>query len=147
MPKKRKNGGKSRHNRGNVRSVVCDATGKRVPKDKAIKRFYSKPMFDPTTLKDLKDACYYDKYKVPRLHKQQKFCVSEAQYHKVIKKRPKWERKDDNIPEQVKRAQIAIGRVIDTMQHDNRTYLFSYRGNRDIWLSNASKLRKVMYND
>ena len=114
MPKKRKNGGKRRHNRGNVRNVTCDATGKRVAKDKAIKRNFTKPLVNRLTLKDLRDASYYDRFKLPRLHVKQKFSVSEAQYHKVVRKRPKYVRKDDNIPDRVKEARVRYGRLMDT---------------------------------
>eukprot|EP00484_Ammonia_sp_Unknown_P013591 CAMPEP_0197063156 /NCGR_PEP_ID=MMETSP1384-20130603/150466_1 /TAXON_ID=29189 /ORGANISM="Ammonia sp." /LENGTH=72 /DNA_ID=CAMNT_0042499325 /DNA_START=1 /DNA_END=215 /DNA_ORIENTATION=- len=59
---------------------------------------------------------------VPRLHRQQKFCVSEAQHHKVIRKRPTWERKDDNIPEHVKEKQKKVGRMMDTLEFNPNDY-------------------------
>lgn len=138
MPKKRKNGGKNRHNRGNVKKITCDATGKRVAKDKAIKRFYSKPLLSQPARKEVKEMSYYDRYEIPRLYRQQKFCVSEAQYHRVIYKRPKCLRKDDNIPYGVKQLQVKYGRKMDNPP-PTRYWLHVKAPDDD------KKKRKVMY--
>ena len=55
-------------------------------------------------MKALKDASAYDHYKIPKLYSYKKFCVSEALHHKIIDRRPKYDRKDDNIPLSVKHA-------------------------------------------
>lgn len=149
MPKKRKNGGKNRHNRGNVRSITCDVTGKRVPKDKAVKRFYSKPLINSHHMKDIKDASYYHRFQAPRLYKQQKFSVKSAQYHRVVKRRPKNETKSDNKPYGVKQVQIRIGRKIDSIPLDPNRWVgipVEYRkGEATMSYGDMSKMTKVMY--
>lgn len=104
MPKKRKNGGKNRHNRGSVKSIQCDVTGKMIPKDKAIRRVKRIGMINAGTMKDLRDASYYDRYRIPSIRIKKQFCVSEAQYHGQVYKRDKQKRKDRNPPEHVLRS-------------------------------------------
>ena len=57
MPKKRKNGGKTRHNRGNSKSIQCDVTGKIISKDKAIKRVIKFSPINSSIKKDIKCLC------------------------------------------------------------------------------------------
>ncbi len=83
MPKKRKNGGKNRHNRGIVGFVRCDVSGRAVPKDKAIKRFIVRNLVDPSGQKDLKDASYYDRYQVPKMYYKACYCISAAIHQRI----------------------------------------------------------------
>ena len=39
-----------------------------VPKDKAIKRFQVRNMVDASSLRDLKDACAYETYTLPKMY-------------------------------------------------------------------------------
>mmetsp|Transcript_56392 Transcript_56392/g.50724 ORF Transcript_56392/g.50724 Transcript_56392/m.50724 type:complete len:153 (+) Transcript_56392:113-571(+) len=101
MPKKRKNGGKNRHNRGIVGFVRCDVSGRAVPKDKAIKRFIVRNLVDPSGQKDLKDASYYDKYQVPKMYYKACYCVSAAIHQRIVRPRNRQERKNRNPPPEV----------------------------------------------
>eukprot|EP01083_Nonionella_stella_P065990 173419_1 len=101
MPKKRKNGGKNRHNRGIVGFVRCDVSGRAVPKDKAIKRFIVRNLVDPSGQKDLKDASYYDRYQVPKMYYKACYCVSAAIHQRIVRPRNRQERKNRNPPPQV----------------------------------------------
>eukprot|EP01084_Bolivina_argentea_P238508 400679_1 len=101
MPKKRKNGGKNRHNRGIVGFVRCDVSGRAVPKDKAIKRFVVRNLVDASGQKDLKDASYYDKYQVPKMYYKACYCVSAAIHQRIVRCRNRKERKNRNPPPEV----------------------------------------------
>eukprot|EP01084_Bolivina_argentea_P270368 459695_1 len=101
MPKKRKNGGKNRHNRGIVGFVRCDVSGRAVPKDKAIKRFMVRNMVDASGQKDLKDASYYDRYQVPKMYYKACYCISAAIHQRIVRPRNREERKNRNPPPHV----------------------------------------------
>merc|ERR1719385_261503 len=101
MPKKRKSGGKNRHNRGVVRFVRCDVSGRVVPKDKAIKRFIVRNMVDASGQKDLKDASYYEKYIVPKMYYKGTYCVSAAIHQRIVRPRNREDRKNRNPPPEV----------------------------------------------
>ena len=101
MPKKRKNGGKTRHNRGNSKSIQCDVTGKMISKDKAIKRKISFPLISIAAQRDVRDACYYDRMQIPRIIIKKQYCISEAHFHHKIAKRQKQKRKDRSPPNEV----------------------------------------------
>merc|ERR1712216_218575 len=98
MPKKRKNGGKNRHNRGRVGFVRCDVSGRAVPKDKAIKRFIVRNLVDMSGQKDLKDASYYDKYIVPKMYYKACYCISAGIHQRIVLPRNREERKNRNPP-------------------------------------------------
>jgi small subunit ribosomal protein S26e len=53
MPKKRRNNGKNRYNRGSVKPIVCVNCGRRCPKDKSVKRFTIRDIVDQSSKKDL----------------------------------------------------------------------------------------------
>ncbi|ETO22707.1 hypothetical protein RFI_14486 [Reticulomyxa filosa] len=83
MPKKRKNGGKNRHNRGNKSYVRCDVSGRAVPKDKAIKRFVVRNLVDASGAKDLSLASVYDSYTIPKMYYKTYYCVSAAIHQRI----------------------------------------------------------------
>ena len=87
MPKKRKNCGKNRHNRGNVGYVRCDVSGRAVPKDKAIKRFIVRNLVDASGQKDLKDASFYRNsatpYMIPKMYYKAYYCISAAIHQRI----------------------------------------------------------------
>ena len=56
MPKKRRNGGRSKKNRGHTRAVHCDHCKRLVGKDKAIKRYIFRIKKFRYHVKDMVDA-------------------------------------------------------------------------------------------
>ena len=89
MPKKRKNGGKCRHNRGSYKSVRCDISGALVPKDKAVIGYYRRNLVDASAQKDLHDASYYDKYRPPKICYKLNACISSAVHRKLVRCQPR----------------------------------------------------------
>ena len=89
MPKKRKNGGKCRHNRGSYKSVRCDISGAIVPKDKAVIGYYRRNIMDASGEKDLRDACYYERYRLPKIYYKLHACISSAVHRKLVRCQPK----------------------------------------------------------
>lgn len=101
MPKKRKNGGKNRHNRGRVGFVRCDVSGRAVPKDKAIKRFIVRNLVDASGTKDIQDKTYYNKMLIPKMYYKAYYCVSAAIHQRIVRPRNRQERKNRNPPPEV----------------------------------------------
>lgn len=83
MPKKRKNNGKNRHNRGRVGFVRCDVSGRAVPKDKAIKRFIVRNLVDSSGQKDLQDNSFYNQFIIPKMYYKACYCVSAAIHQRI----------------------------------------------------------------
>ena len=54
MPKKRRNNGRNKKNRGATKPVVCYNCSRSVPKDKCIKRFIVRDIIDSSGANDLK---------------------------------------------------------------------------------------------
>eukprot|EP01015_Nassula_variabilis_P034754 TRINITY_DN8609_c0_g1_i2.p1 TRINITY_DN8609_c0_g1~~TRINITY_DN8609_c0_g1_i2.p1 ORF type:complete len:109 (+),score=39.35 TRINITY_DN8609_c0_g1_i2:147-473(+) len=68
MPSKRRNNGRSKKNRGNVKTVRCSNCGRVVAKDKAIKRFTVRDIVDASSKRDIKDARAYETFIIPKLY-------------------------------------------------------------------------------
>lgn len=103
MPKKRKNGGKSRHNRGRVGFVRCDVSGRAVPKDKAIKRFIVRNLVDASGTKDIQEKAYYNRMLIPKMYYKAYYCVSAAIHQRIVRPRNRKERKNREAPPEVLR--------------------------------------------
>ncbi|KNC38118.1 ribosomal protein S26e [Plasmodium falciparum RAJ116] len=69
MPKKRRNGGRSKHNRGRVNPLRWI---------KAIKRFHIRNIVDTSAQRDIKEASVYSTFQLPKLYIKQCYCVSCA---------------------------------------------------------------------
>lgn len=80
--------GRNRCNRGRVGVLlVCDGCGGRIAKDKAIKRFQVRNMVDASSLRDLKEACAYDVYTLPKVYMKQSYCISCAVHRRIVRGR------------------------------------------------------------
>ena len=56
MPKKRRNNGRNKKNRGNTKNCVCSNCGRQVAKDKAIKKFTVRDIIDAGSKDDIQNV-------------------------------------------------------------------------------------------
>jgi len=87
MPKKRRNGGRNRHGRGITRLVDCSHCMCKPAKDKAIGRFKVGNIVDTGALNDLKAACVYEAYQLPKMYAKNYYCVSCAVHSRIVRVR------------------------------------------------------------
>lgn len=89
MPKKRRNNGRNKNNKGNSIGVHCNNCTRLCPKDKAIKRFIIKNMVDSSSKKDIEDASAYveDQAAMPKLFVKNQWCVACAIHARIVKVR------------------------------------------------------------
>jgi len=70
MPFKRRNGGRSKKNRGLGKVLRCNNCGRVCPKDKAVKRFHVRDIVEPSSYKDIKEALATDKFVIPKIYEK-----------------------------------------------------------------------------
>ena len=89
MPKKRRNNGRNKMNKGHSDPVHCENCKRLVPKDKAIKRFLIKNMVDASSKRDIEDQSVYgaDNYTMPRLFIKNQYCVSCGIHARIVRVR------------------------------------------------------------
>lgn len=104
MPKKRRNGGRSRHGRGKTRQVDCAHCNCKPAKDKAIKRFIVRNIVDSGALNDIKAACAYEVYTQPKFYTKNYYCVSCAVHSRVVRVRNRVARRNRDPPPRFRRT-------------------------------------------
>ena len=89
MPKKRRNNGRAKKNKGHSDIVVCCSTGRSVPKDKAIKRFMMKAICDASSKKDIQEASAYSKesFHLPKIYEKKYYSISAAIHSRIVRVR------------------------------------------------------------
>jgi small subunit ribosomal protein S26e len=87
MPKKRRNGGRSKSGRGHTQGVPCTHCGRIVPKDKAIKRYTVRNMVDASSLRDIKENRAFDNFSIPKLYTKLQYCISCGIHLRVVRVR------------------------------------------------------------
>lgn len=103
MPKKRRNQGRNKNNRGHVKVIVCSNCGRRCPKDKAVKRFTIKDIVDTSSKKDIEEQRAFDPYLVPKLYIKMQYCISCAIHSRIVKVRSVEDRRVRAPPQRIKR--------------------------------------------
>ena len=110
MPKKRRNQGRNKYNRGHVKPIVCVNCGRLCPKDKAIKRFTIRDIVDGSSKKDLIDSKAFEDFQVPKLYIKMQYCVGCGIHARIVKVRSTTDRRIRAPPARVQRD--ATGKVI-----------------------------------
>jgi len=89
MPKKRRNGGRNKNNKGKAIPVHCNNCTRLVGKDKAIKRFIIKNMVDSSSKRDIEEASAYNEENasMPKLFTKNQWCVACAIHARIVKVR------------------------------------------------------------
>eukprot|EP01071_Lankesteria_metandrocarpae_P005003 Lankesteria_metandrocarpae@DN3801_c0_g1_i2.p1 len=109
MAKKRRNSGRSKHNRGHVRFLRCNNCGRCVPKDKAVKRFNVRNIVDVSSRNDIREASVYSTFNLPKLYIKNVYCISCALHSKIVRVRSVENRKKPFIPPVRKPMEVMPG--------------------------------------
>jgi small subunit ribosomal protein S26e len=105
MAVKRRNGGRSKKNRGHVKPVVCSNCGRLVGKDKAIKRYTVRDIVDASSRRDIKEVMTMETLNMPKLYVKLQYCVSCAIHARIVRVRSVEDRKNRAPPKRVRPPQ------------------------------------------
>ena len=103
MPKKRRNNGRNKKNRGNTKNVVCSNCGRQVGKDKAIKKFTVRDIIDAGSKEDITNVQHYDEFIFPKTFNKLYYCVSCACHARIVKVRSRSQRRVRNVRKVVRK--------------------------------------------
>ena len=104
MPKKRRNGGRSRHGRGKTCLVDCGKCQCNPPKDKAVARFKTKNLVDQGVMNDMKAASVYgNDYELPKIYEKSYHCISCAVHSRIVRVRNREARRIRTPPRRFRR--------------------------------------------
>ena len=91
MPKKRRNNGRNKANKGRSVSIHCNNCTRLCPKDKAVKRFVIKNMVDGSSKRDIEEASAYkdtdQTITMPKLYVKNQWCIACAFHARIVKVR------------------------------------------------------------
>jgi small subunit ribosomal protein S26e len=89
MPKKRRNNGRNKANKGNSLKINCCNCTRYCPKDKAIKRFIIKNMVDGSSKRDIEEASAYNEENaaMPKLFLKNEWCIACAIHARIVRVR------------------------------------------------------------
>jgi len=93
MPVKRRNGGRSKKNRGHTRAVHCNNCARLCGKDKIIKRFHVRNIVDASSQKDIEQALVASKFVIPKIYEKKQHCISCAIHSRIVRVRSGDDRK------------------------------------------------------
>ena len=96
MPKKRRNNGRSKKNRGNTTNVVCSNCRRMVAKDKAIVKFTVRDIIDGGSKDDITSVQHYAQFYFPKTFNKLTYCVSCACHARIVKVRSRTDRRKRN---------------------------------------------------
>lgn len=124
MPKKRRNNGRNKNNKGNSIGVHCANCTRLCPKDKAIKRFIIKNMVDGSSKRDIEEAsAYNDEMAVmPKLFVKNQWCIACAIHARIVRVRATAEKRvryvsryrQDHKAEMTKLYKVANQKFLET---------------------------------
>lgn len=103
MPKKRRNNGRNRSNRGISRNVVCANCSRYVAKDKCIKKFVIRDLIDGSSKEDIELVSAYrdkgqkGKVHIPKLYTKLTYCISCAIHARIVRARNAIARRVRNV--------------------------------------------------
>ena len=102
MPKKRKNAGRRKGEKGRVKYVQCSICGRVIPEDKAIKKVVLVPLVPPEIRQELERQMREAQERgeefvlppyIPVKREVRYYCISCAVHHHIVRIRPRDERK------------------------------------------------------